>query len=79
MKIKGLILMSAILVIAFTACMNMKTKTISDQLDIKAIYKILPPENYDSNNSLDSIKLMPIDIESQDLRNMIKVSTESNE
>jgi len=64
MNIKIIFLTCTILIVTVVACMNTKTKTISDQLDSKAIYKILPPENYDSNNSLDSIKLMPIDIES---------------
>ena len=50
MKFQILSVLAILTIIIFVIYFNFKTKTLSDQLDNTAIYKISLQENYDPNN-----------------------------
>ena len=56
--------LAMLLIITLAACFNTKSKTLTDQLDSKAIYKISIPKNYNPSNLSDCIKLNDLDAKS---------------
>jgi uncharacterized protein (DUF952 family) len=64
MKTHFLVLACASLLTAAACDKNTDTKTLDFNLNKNSIYKIIPVQNYDPQNTDDCIKLMPLDIES---------------
>ena len=64
MKNLFLLTSAILLIIALAVYLNTKSKTLTDQLDSNAIYKISIPENYNPSNLSDCIKLNDLDIKS---------------
>jgi uncharacterized protein (DUF952 family) len=53
----------SLLVLSFAGC-GSKDTSISNYFKADKIYKIVPSENYDVNNEFETVKLLPLDVES---------------
>lgn len=53
----------SLLVLSFAGC-GLNDNSMSKYLKSDKIYKIVPSENYDANDELEAVKLLPLDVES---------------